>query len=262
MARILWLKSSNIIGIERNPNAIKIRELGFEIYIANQESASDLREVFETIGPIDLLVDDGAHTARGQITSCLTAIDYIRNNGLIVIEDTHSSYASDFGMPHKYSFSNWVNQVTRLLDLSYLIERDLFKVKKLRKINSDLIDFSSKIQEVRKFRSMTVFHVQKSLPRPQLMENMKSGLNSEDFRWSGNGSIFNWLKRVETISSWNFQSAGATNQKYRFLSVYTSGKRSTALRRILKPLNLIVKEFQFLLLRLNNRSLVEFFKRS
>jgi hypothetical protein len=250
---------ARIIGIEKNPNALKVAKLGFEIYTADQEQVSELRDVFQQIGNVDVVIDDGGHTSRGQIVTCLVAMEFIQDKGIIVIEDTHSSYAADFGMPHKYSFGNWANQVNKLLDLSYLINRDLLVITNLKKINTELKEFAENIIEVRKFRSMTVFCVQKGLSRPSIIDNMKRGLNSTDMRWGNQGTLFKAISKLENLTAWHFTSAGATNPKFQFLNVWVMGRRKHAIQRILKPLNLFAKKMQFSFLQSKNYLLREFF---
>ena len=86
MWKTFFGNKARIIGIEKNPAALKFEELGFEIFIADQESETELEKVFNAIGPIDILIDDGSHTSKGQIISCLSCIKYIRDGGLVIIE--------------------------------------------------------------------------------------------------------------------------------------------------------------------------------
>ena len=51
----------------------------------------------EKIGKIDVLIDDGSHTNLQQVTTLMESIKYIKSGGMIVIEDTHTSYMRDKG---------------------------------------------------------------------------------------------------------------------------------------------------------------------
>ena len=49
------------------------------------------------VGKIDIILDDGGHRYIDQITSIESIVSNVRHNGLIVIEDTHTSYMDGFG---------------------------------------------------------------------------------------------------------------------------------------------------------------------
>ena len=59
---------------------------------------------FSKIGPIDILIDDGGHSNLDQIITTVNVVEKIKDGGVIVIEDTHSSYLKKFSNPSKYSF--------------------------------------------------------------------------------------------------------------------------------------------------------------
>ena len=52
---------------------------------------------------MDILLDDGGHIDYQQAVTLFENIDNINDDGLIVIEDTHSSYMKEFGNPNKFS---------------------------------------------------------------------------------------------------------------------------------------------------------------
>ena len=49
------------------------------------------------VGKIDIILDDGGHRYIDQITSIECILSNIKHNGLIVVEDTHTSYMDGFG---------------------------------------------------------------------------------------------------------------------------------------------------------------------
>ena len=53
------------------------------------------------------MLDDGGHQNAQQIVTLSEAIQHTNDDGLIVIEDTHTSYLKKFGNPSKYSFINY-----------------------------------------------------------------------------------------------------------------------------------------------------------
>lgn len=104
---------ARIIGIDFNPIAKKWEEDGFEIYIGNQADPNFWDKFFLAVGDVDVILDDGGHTNEQQIVTTHKSIPHIRDGGMLLVEDTHTSYFGDFGNPSKYSF---INYCKKLLD--------------------------------------------------------------------------------------------------------------------------------------------------
>lgn len=112
MWREFFGPEARIVGIDLNPATKKWEASGFEIIIGDQADASFWQSVRETIGPVDILLDDGGHTFRQQIATVEGILPVIRNGGLIVVEDTHTSYMSEFGGPSRRSFASYAKALT------------------------------------------------------------------------------------------------------------------------------------------------------
>jgi hypothetical protein len=102
---------ARIIGVEFNPLAKKWEKDGFEIYIGNQADPQFWTSLFNKIGCVDIVLDDGGHTNQQQIVTCDQCIPKIRNGGMMIVEDVHSSYMTRFGNPSKYSFIEWAKKL-------------------------------------------------------------------------------------------------------------------------------------------------------
>lgn len=98
---------ARIIGVDFNPLAKRWEEDGFEIFIGSQSSPDFWRDFFSSIGMVDVLLDDGGHTNEQQIVTTHQSIPFIKDGGLLIVEDVHASYFKDFGNPSKYSFINY-----------------------------------------------------------------------------------------------------------------------------------------------------------
>ena len=98
---------ARIIGIDLNPTAKKWEKDGFEIFIGNQADKDFWTDVKAKVGSIDIVLDDGGHTYEQQIVTTESLLDFINDGGMIVIEDTHTSYMDGYG-PKKFSFINYV----------------------------------------------------------------------------------------------------------------------------------------------------------
>lgn len=88
---------ARIIGIDLNPKAQKWEKEGFEIFIGNQSDRTFWTDFIKTVGNLDVVLDDGGHTYRQQITTTECLIDAINDGGLLLVEDTHTSYMRGFG---------------------------------------------------------------------------------------------------------------------------------------------------------------------
>ncbi len=102
---------ARIIGVELNPEAKKWETDGFEIYIGSQSDPEFWNNFFKTIGSVDLILDDGGHTYEQQIITAHQCIPHIKDGGLLVVEDTHTSYMQTFGYPTQYSFMEWTKKL-------------------------------------------------------------------------------------------------------------------------------------------------------
>ena len=109
MWRNFFGPKARIIGIDLNPNAKKWTKYGFEIFIGDQSDINFWKMFKKKVGKIDIILDDGGHRYIDQITSIESILSNIKHNGLIVIEDTHTSYMDGFG-DKKYSLINYVKK--------------------------------------------------------------------------------------------------------------------------------------------------------
>jgi len=99
---------ARIIGIDINPEVKKWEKDGFEIFIGNQSDKNFWKKFLKKIQNIDVVLDDGGHTYDQQIITVESLASSINDGGIIVIEDTHTSYKNNFG-PRKFSFIKYVN---------------------------------------------------------------------------------------------------------------------------------------------------------
>ena len=107
MWRNFFGPKARIIGIDLNPVAKKWTKYGFEIFIGDQSDINFWKKFKKKVGKIDIILDDGGHRYIDQITSIECILDNIKHNGLIVVEDTHTSYMDGFG-DKKYSLINYI----------------------------------------------------------------------------------------------------------------------------------------------------------
>jgi 23S rRNA U2552 (ribose-2'-O)-methylase RlmE/FtsJ len=83
---------ARIYGVDINPDCKRLEEEQISIFIGSQESKPFLRSLKSAIPKLDILIDDGGHTIKQQITTFEELYEYIHAYGVYLCEDLHSSY--------------------------------------------------------------------------------------------------------------------------------------------------------------------------
>ena len=140
--------NAEIIGIDLNPIAKKWEKYGFKIFIGNQSDSNFWKDFFKKVGKVDVIIDDGGHTNKQQVITLLETIPNINDNGMLVVEDVHSSYMTKFRNPSKYSFINFTKIIVDQLNLRYKI------------ISKEKLNFlQEKIFSIEFYQSIAVFNI-------------------------------------------------------------------------------------------------------
>ena len=94
---------AKIFGIDIDPRCKKLEEENIKIFIGSQSDREFLRKIKETIPLVDILIDDGGHYMDQQIVSYEELFSHIKNNGVYLCEDLHTSYWPKWGGGHRKS---------------------------------------------------------------------------------------------------------------------------------------------------------------
>ncbi len=92
---------AKIYGIDINPTCKELEEDNIEIFIGSQADRNFLRSVKAKIPKLDILIDDGGHTMVQQIVSYEELFDHIKDDGVYLCEDLHTSYWLPYGGGYK-----------------------------------------------------------------------------------------------------------------------------------------------------------------
>ena len=175
MWRNFFGKHAKIIGIELNPEAKKLEKKGFKIFNGDQSNPDFWKNFYKKIGKIDILIDDGGHTNLQQITTLMESINHIKPGGIIVIEDTHTSFMKNKGFknPSKYSFINFTSTLIEVIH------------RRNPNLNKELNFISKKINSIEYYDSITVINIaKKNLNKSKNLENNKKLRNFfDDYRF-------------------------------------------------------------------------------
>jgi cephalosporin hydroxylase len=185
MWRQYFGQSARIIGVDLNPIALELESDGFEIFIGDQEDPDFWRMLKNNIGEVDIILDDGGHKNGQQIASLWHGVDLIRDGGVLVVEDTHTSYFRRFGNPSPFSFINYSKRI---------IDKINSRFKYLKRGGGKFID---SVWSISYFESIVAFHVERKravVSAP--ISNQGAGMDAVDYRNQLNRSII-FLEKIE-----------------------------------------------------------------
>lgn len=140
-----------IFAIDIDP---KVLELAYEfdtnITIGNQSDNSFWKNYLSQKPNFDIVIDDGGHSMIEQITTLINIFPHLNDGGVLLIEDTHTSYWRDFG--------------GQLLNPDTLIERSKTLIDFLHKQhipnlapNKLLVDIFNDLFSITFYNSIVVF---------------------------------------------------------------------------------------------------------
>ena len=176
-------KDAIIIGIDLNPNAKNFEQYGFEIHIGDQADdqfwVGFYEEIHQRYGGVDILLDDGGHTFEQQIITVASSIPWIRDNGLIVVEDTHTSYFRKFGGPSSTSFISYAKNIVDGIN---------YRFSKFRKKG---MSSEQSIFGISFYESFVVFEIDrdKAAIRSRPIDNNGKKIMVQDYRYTSSKVI-------------------------------------------------------------------------
>tara|TARA_A100001015_G_scaffold211586_1_gene237243 strand:+ start:140 stop:880 length:741 start_codon:yes stop_codon:yes gene_type:complete len=189
MWRNFFGPKARIIGIDLNPSAKKWTKYGFEIFIGDQSDINFWKKFKKKVGKIDIILDDGGHRYIDQITSIECILDNIKHNGLIVVEDTHTSYMDGFG-DKKYSFINYIkNNIDKINHKSHKLKNSSSK---------------ENIWSIKVYESIVAIFVKSKQKQTKSEPITNNGIddNAKDFRVEKNKQTKSFRKILNKIKNY------------------------------------------------------------
>jgi hypothetical protein len=152
---------ARIIGIDLDPAAGRLQAEGFEIIIGDQSRAEFWANHGSRLGPIDVLIDDGGHSSVDQIVTVACGLAHIKDGGVIIVEDTHTSYMPvHYPAAPRYDFMRFAAHVVDVMHArSPLVTERV----------SDAAGLGRAIHSVEFFESVVIFHVDRRLCGPAVV---------------------------------------------------------------------------------------------
>jgi ubiquinone/menaquinone biosynthesis C-methylase UbiE len=106
----MWRKyfgeQANIFAVDINPECKKFEKEKTKIFIGSQEDEVFLKQLYSQLPELDILIDDGGHTMKQQVVTFENLFPIVKDGGIYLVEDTHTSYWREYhgGYKNKNSF--------------------------------------------------------------------------------------------------------------------------------------------------------------
>lgn len=83
---------ARLFGADIDPACATRGPEGARIFIGDQADPAFLKTIVQETGPIDIIIDDGGHTANQMIVSFQTLYPHVRSPGVYLVEDTCTQF--------------------------------------------------------------------------------------------------------------------------------------------------------------------------
>jgi len=186
-------KNSEIIGIDLNPECKKFEKDNVKVFIGNQSDSFFWKNFFNKVGKVDIILDDGGHTNLDQIITSVNVIDKINDDGMLVVEDTITSYVQEYNSNPNFSFINFSKKTVD--DINFKNNENM------KQFNFSLNNFVNSIEF---FESFVIFKInRKKCLFNKPLNNDGENSQIKDLTWSGNDlnekKIKNFFQKIPFI---------------------------------------------------------------
>lgn len=97
MWRHYFGRKAMIYGVDIDPRCKEYEGRRMKIFIGDQEDREFLRSIVAETGPIDVVIEDGGHKMGQQIATFEEIYPNVKEDGVFLIEDLHTSYRENYG---------------------------------------------------------------------------------------------------------------------------------------------------------------------
>ena len=114
-------KDAQIIGVDIDERCKQFEEEQISIEIGSQEDENFWAAFKKKYPRVDILLDDGGHTMNQQITTFKQMFPHIKDGGLYMCEDCHTSYIESYGggMNNPNSFIEFAKKIIDEINFAY-----------------------------------------------------------------------------------------------------------------------------------------------
>jgi len=134
--------------------AEKFRSKVDKLYIGDQSDADTLNKIGENGGPFDVIIDDGGHSRKQQMTSLIELWKYVKpNGGIYVIEDIFTAFAIRYNDSNESPFDFVVDNLKMFFSPTYTGQKSIVEIPTDQK----LVEFHKSVVSIDCFKGACVF---------------------------------------------------------------------------------------------------------
>ncbi len=152
---------AHIVGIDIDPACAELSGKAAEVVIGDQSDPEFLNQIAEQHGPFDIVLDDGGHMAIQQISTFVHLYPTMKERGVYLCEDTHTSLWKRFqDHPDGHTFLDVATKCARSLNDLHLDEGLLVRYESEPKDREGTVKvpyFTAATQAVCFYDSVVVF---------------------------------------------------------------------------------------------------------
>lgn len=151
-----YFKDSEIVGLDINPACLDLQKNfgdNVKIELGDQSNPHFWEEFKKNNEPFDIIIDDGGHRMNQQQLTFDMMYDHVTENGVFLVEDTHTSYFTNFGGQMKGE-RTFIEKSKDLIDSLHI---NHFKKDTLEVGSKERLEFQKKTASISFYDSVVVF---------------------------------------------------------------------------------------------------------
>jgi 23S rRNA U2552 (ribose-2'-O)-methylase RlmE/FtsJ len=147
---------AKIYGIDIDPRCKQMEEENVKIYTGSSSDREFLKKIKKEVPKFDILIDDGGHRFDQQIATYEELFDHIKDDGVYLCEDLHTSYWLMYGggSRRKGTFIEYSKKFIDYLNAHHSEQRSL-----------PVSNFTNSVDSIHYYDSMLVIE-KKKRPKP------------------------------------------------------------------------------------------------
>jgi len=162
----LWKKyfgdKVHVYAIDVDAECKELEEDNTSIFIGSQSDPKFLQDVIKQLPELDIIIDDGGHTMEQQKCSFENLFLKLKDGGVYIIEDTHTSYWQEFkgGLKNSNSFIEYTKNYVDSLHDAHIANKKRLLVNEITRHIDCISYYDSMIVFEKKLRERP-FHIRK-----------------------------------------------------------------------------------------------------
>jgi len=108
-----------IHGVDINPRCKEYEESRITVHVGDQSDEIFLQELCKEFGPFDVVIDDGSHQVDHQKITLEALWPSLKDGGVYICEDTHTSYFTRFGGGYRGE-NSFIERAKGLIDSMHM----------------------------------------------------------------------------------------------------------------------------------------------